>query len=97
MDKITFVFRNGTSANIAEQFQEILEDQGIQDHVFLLDVKTHSIEFLAETELMSVVKQLQTIYGVSIVKAMNGFVVFGKRGDSAVTKAVQDQAKGLFR
>lgn len=96
MDKIIFVFRNGAPENIGEKFQEILEDRGVQDNVFLLDVKSHSIELLAEVELMGVINQLQTFYGISIIKALNGMVVFGKLQDGKVVKAIQSQAKRLF-
>lgn len=102
MDKFTLVFRGGCPKGIGESIEEILGETGLQDTVFITDVKSHSVDMLAIAEVRPLINRLQGKYGLSIIHTGNQYqigvtICFGKLQDSAVVKTMQNQATGLFK
>lgn len=102
MDKFTLVFRGGCPKDIGEGIDEILSETGLQDTVFIADVKSHSVDMLAISEVRPLINRLQGKYGLSIIHTANQYqigvtICFGKRQDSEVVKTMQSQATGLFK
>lgn len=102
MDKFTLVFRGGCPKGIAEGIDEILGETGLQDVVFIADVKSHSVDMLAISEVRPLISRLQGKYGLSIIHTANQYqigvtICFGKIQDSEVMKTMQSKTQGLFK
>lgn len=97
MDKFTLVFRGGCPNNIAEGIDTILDDNVLQDSLFIVDVKTHSVDMVTTTDVRSFINRLVGKYSLSVLTSANNFICLGKLQDGAVVKTMQNQATGLFK
>ena len=104
MDKYLLVFRGGLPNGCNSAFFEsLIADIELQDHIFVCDTKSQSIEIVAATEIRSFINLIQGKLGLSVIKSHVGFgapqhvICFGKLGDGLVTQHVASQAKGLFK
>lgn len=104
MFKFILAIRGGVPERMKGEIEEIISAIGEQDNVFVLDIKTHSLELiLSHDQIGPLVTRLQGIFGFSIIKNdylgnnRSEFVmVLGKLQDGGVVKAMQSKAQGLF-
>lgn len=103
MSKVTIVIRGRLNNELKESIESILEELGLGDTLFITDIKTHSIDFIADpagVELNSFVNKIKQDNRLSLIKSfpLNDkiIIVMGRIQDSGITQAVQARAKGLF-
>jgi hypothetical protein len=102
MNRFSLVFRGGCPKDISEGISDILNDTGLQDSVFITDVKTHSVDMISLGDINPLTNRLQGKYGLSIVAigtqhGVGPTICLGKLQDGGVVKSMQDKAQGLFK
>jgi predicted transcriptional regulator len=97
MVNFSIIIRGGLTEHFGEQVQEVLDDLQQQDDIFIVDVKSHSVDFIATRDVSGLVNRIMGIYKYSIVRQLERVIVLGKVAESAVGKAINEQAKGLFK
>ncbi|QZA70628.1 hypothetical protein AH04_152 [Erwinia phage AH04] len=106
MPRITLTVRGGIPEKLKNEVEDVISDCQLQDTLFVMDIKSHSIELFVDGEQIAQVgyfiNAVKIKFNLSIVKQgqfnhLGDYIVaFGKLQDGAVVKAMQDQAKGLF-
>lgn len=102
MSEVKIVFRGSIPKSISDFIEETAQDLGIQDNVFITDVKTHSVDMIAFDGINALVNRVMGKFGLSIIRTFTlrdgtEGVVLGKLQDSQVTKTMQEQGRGLFK
>lgn len=103
MPRITLTVRGGIPEKLKNEVEDVISDCQLQDTLFVMDIKSHSIELFADNDqIFQFINAVKIKFNLSIVKQgqfnhLGDYIVaFGKLQDGAVVKAMQDQAKGLF-
>jgi len=107
MVKFIYMVRGGfgkqSSREVGEVIEQLIAEAGVQDNVFLVDVKTHSFELMGdEAPVSEFTKRFLGKFGVSHIhsemdrNANTVYSAFGKLMDGGLMQRADELAKRLF-
>lgn len=103
MIKFVYMVRGGIAKEMAESLEDLIKEAGVQDQLFLIDVKTHSFEMLGEEQAVGTfTRRFLGKHGLSlIISEMHSSInvvygAFGKIMDGQLMNRQNDLAKKMF-
>lgn len=103
MIKYVYMVRGGVPKGMAEGLEELIKEAGVQDQLFLIDVKTHSFEMLGDEQAVATfTRRFLGKYNLSLITSeMHStlnvvYGAFGKIMDGQLMSRQNDLAKKMF-
>lgn len=103
MIKFVYMVRGGMKKIPGEALETLINEAGVQDQVFLIDVKSHSFELFGEDQAVGAfTRRFIGKYGLSLISSEMHQTVntvygaFGKMMDGQLMSRQEDLAKKMF-